>query len=268
MGNITLCVDIYAADVVWHNFSGGEAHCRINPFPFRHIAKDLYISAMMTDASDIMRLLLLTDAARRQFGDIPVHLTCPYLPYARQDRVCAPGEALSLRVMCDLINAQRYASVTVWDCHSDVGPALLDRCINKPALDFLRYLDVGNCVLVAPDAGAIKKVSGIAKALGCPMVRADKTRDPRDGSITGTVAYSEHVGKADFLVVDDICDGGRTFIELAKVLQPLTDGRVLLYITHSIFSAGFDELSKHIDHIYTANPFGQVPGDFVTIIKA
>ena len=33
----------------------------------------------------------------------------------------------------------------------------------------------------------------------------------------------------------DICDGGRTFIELAKVLKDNGAKRVTLYVTHGIF---------------------------------
>jgi len=136
---------------------------------------------------------------------------------------------------------------------------LLDRVILVPALHFVRQLDLltkpDKPILVAPDAGALKKVSSIAKALGTQWVRADKSRDPATGEITGTVVYSEHVGQRDFLIVDDICDGGRTFIALAEALRPLTDGRVYLYVTHGIFSSGYDALTAAIDGIYTANSF-------------
>ena len=39
------------------------------------------------------------------------------------------------------------------------------------------------------------------------------------------------------------------------MLRPLTAGRVKLYVTHGIFSAGFDALAAHIDRIFVANPF-------------
>jgi ribose-phosphate pyrophosphokinase len=80
--------------------------------------------------------------------------------------------------------------------------------------------------------------------------------------------YSEHVRDHNFLIVDDICDGGRTFIELAKVLRPLTNGSIFLYVTHGIFSQGLDVFKGVIDHIYTANLFNPShEGELVTVIR-
>lgn len=239
-------------------FSGGEVHVRILE-PNEAPGQLFEITARLHGSVEIMELLLLTDALRRMSAGARIRLVCPYFPYARQDRVCASGEALSLRVVADLINAQGYESVEVWDAHSDVTGAVLNRMVSLPALHFVRQLDLlakaDKPILVAPDAGALKKVSSIAKTLGLQWVRADKSRDPKSGEITGTVVYSDHVGPRHFLIVDDICDGGRTFIALAEALRPLTDGKVCLYVTHGIFSAGYDALTAAIDVIYTANTF-------------
>ncbi len=244
-------------------FSGGEVQVRVQ-VPEVSTGDRFRITSHLDSAQSVMELLMLTDALRRIAANAPVELVCPYFPYARQDRVCAPGEALSVRVMADLINAQRYASVEIWDAHSDVAGALLDRVTNIPSVEFVRRLDLLDGskpapVLVAPDAGAMKKVSGIAKELKLEWVRADKSRNPKTGEITGTVVYSEPVGDRDFLIVDDICDGGRTFTALAKVLRPLTTGRILLYVTHGIFSAGYEPLLEDIDAVYTANRLRPLP---------
>ena len=239
-------------------FSGGEVHVRIVE-PDEAPGLQFRITAHLRGSVEIMELLLLTNALRRMSLGAKIRLVCPYFPYARQDRVCAPGEALSLRLMAELINAQGYESIEVWDAHSDVTGAILDRVVSIPALHFVRQLDLLKAadkpVLVAPDAGALKKVSSIAKAVGTQWVRADKSRDPITGDITGTVVYSEPVGQRDFLIIDDICDGGRTFIALAEALRRLTDGQIYLYVTHGIFSAGYESLTTAIDGIYVANSF-------------
>lgn len=240
-------------------FSGGEIQVRVTDSVGK--GQELTIQAFLVCSDDIMELVLLVDALRRAAGaHIKIHLICPYLPYARQDRVCATGEALALKVMCGIINGLDFSTVTVWDVHSDVSLALLNNAFNIPQKVFVGRVGWtrATTVLVAPDAGAIKKTQDITKALGIPMVRADKIRSVEDGSITGTTVYTEHVGDKDFLIVDDICDGGRTFIELAKVLRPLTNGKIYLYVTHGIFSKGLDVFNGLIDGVYTANPFPQV----------
>lgn len=249
-------------------FKGGEVQVKIadDQYPSRWDLDRFFnfqIRAHIRNSDDIMALLLLTDAVRRKFGRLPIKVELPYIPYARQDRVCAPGEALSMKVFADLINAQGYDMVKVWDPHSDVATALIDNCEVVKQYTFVERtishqmnLYRTNLVLVSPDAGANKKVFESAQYSRIKdVVRADKIRDVTNGAILETKVYSEHVGDKDFLILDDICDGGRTFVELAKVLRPLTKGKIFLYVTHGIFSAGFDELRKHIDQIYTANSF-------------
>lgn len=260
-------------------FSGGEVQVSVSSegnAPMTPSGRWIFdIRADLRDANGIMELLLVTDALRRVYTIDRLDLTMPYLPYARQDRVMKEGESLALRVFCDLINAQKYDSVTVWDVHSSVAEALLDNVYNVPVETILDIVGKRNLfddfrgfpenavdgdrpVLVAPDAGAIKKIHKVAEWLETPYIRADKTRDVKTGAITGTVVYPPPGGflhNRDYLIVDDICDGGRTFIELARELRKDTNGRIMLYVTHGIFSQGFDELLKHIDHIYCANPF-------------
>ncbi len=249
------------------HFPGGEIQVRVAR-PVVH-GEAVEIMARLHSSHDIMKLLLVTDAVRRQVEHgMPVHLVCPYLPYARQDRVCSTGEAHSLKVMCNLINSQGYASVTVWDPHSDVAPALLERCSVISAADIIcaemcqifkdRISGTNGTVLVSPDAGAAKKVMEVGKRLTMPVLQATKVRDPMSGAISNTaiIGVGERLSGmegCDFLIVDDICDGGRTFIELAKVLRPLTTGKIKLYVTHGIFSQGVSIMLKSIDEIYTAN---------------
>ena len=226
------------------------------------------ITADLRSGDDIMELLMVTDALRRLPGgrSAAIHLVVPYLPYARQDRVCNPGEALGLRVMCDLINAQGYASVEVWDAHSDVALALLDRVIHVEAWRFVSAFYDPNMVMVAPDEGAVKRTHRCAQEVLADVVHAEKIRDTLTGEITGTEVHSQGVGSRDFLIVDDICDGGRTFIELAKKLRPLTTGKIYLYVTHAIMSKGLDVMRPFLDGIYTANSWVEDTSGFLRVV--
>jgi ribose-phosphate pyrophosphokinase len=240
-------------------FSGGEVQVKVDGVS--QPGESVTIQASLESSQDIMALLMATDAVRRRFGSrTPIRLVCPYLPYARQDRVMNAGEALGIRVMCDLLNGLDFESVEVWDVHSDVSLALLDRAIHYEQKMFVQRIPVNdpNTIYVAPDAGAMKKVLASAKAYGREMITAQKVRDTKTGDITGTQVHYSGSSDRDFLILDDICDGGRTFTELAKELKKLTSGKVYLYVTHGIFSKGFEPFEGLIDHIYVANPFKTV----------
>jgi ribose-phosphate pyrophosphokinase len=238
-------------------FQGGEMHVTVG---LAGAVDALRIRAHLPDSDSVMTLLLTADALRIAYPGKPITLDLPYVPYARQDRVANVGESLSAKVFCNLINAQGFDRVIVQDPHSDVVSALLDRVVIDDPLPALRRAldDIGEPVaLVAPDAGARKRVMKLAKELGLAVVFADKERNPLDGKITGTEVHGE-LPVCPLLVVDDICDGGRTFTELATALGRTQDSQgfsrpLYLYVTHGIFSKGLDPLLAGYSKVYTRN---------------
>jgi len=245
---------LYPIDFKSFVFSGGEVSVKITG---ETEYSRYFIRALLQSSNDVFELLMVTDALRRIAPNTPINLEMPYIPYARQDRVCDHGEALSIRVFADLINAQNYSSVTVWDAHSEVSLALLNKCANiKPSVFVTKIPGIDKIsVLVSPDAGANKKVFELAYSLGGKreVLRADKTRDVKTGQITGTVVYCEDLAGEDVLIVDDIGDGMRTFIELGKKLKEKNAGKVILFVTHAICSKGVDVLNGSVDILYSAN---------------
>ncbi len=232
-------------------FSGGECHIKIN---IADISDKTSITAHLSSSDDIMCLMLAVDAIRRVNPATVINLTIPYFPYARQDRVCNEGESLSVKVMADIINSLHCASVTIYDPHSDVTPALLNNCKIIPLAEIVsnhlaKMVADKKLALVSPDAGAEKKTRMAAKLLSAEVFCSSKTRDTMTGNITATAIHADVNGR-DLLIVDDICDGGRTFIELAKELKGGGAGDIYLYVTHGIFSQGLSEISPHFKHIY------------------
>jgi len=241
-------------------FSGGEVQVKLKNFERLDLDNQediIDIYAHLTSSDDVMELCLLTNALRNAFGPrVFLNLIMPYIPYARQDRIMTEGESLAINVFANIINSLNFYYVEVWDAHSDVSVALLNNCHNKSIEDLLPEEAYSrDTVLVAPDAGAIKKVQKLSQKLKLPFVHATKIRDVKDGGITGTKVYSNHIGNKNFLIVDDICDGGRTFVELAKELRPLTNGHISLYVTHGIFSKGLGVFNGLIDNVYSRLSF-------------
>lgn len=261
-----MSIRIFGCDIPATLFPGGEVNVRLASSAYINTGR-IAIRANLHTSQDIMTLLMVTDALRR-YGTENIYLICPYLPYARQDRINLAGEALGVKVMADLINSQGYESVEVWDCHSDVGLALIDRVVHVPSERFVQpmllhgisffppLVPYENLVLVAPDAGSIKKVAKLSNLVKRPFIRADKKRDVSTGKITETIVYWDQLrDNQDVLIVDDICDGGATFVELAKALREYTEGRIYLYVTHGIFSRGFQVFDNLFERVICANPF-------------
>jgi ribose-phosphate pyrophosphokinase len=229
-------------------FNGGENHIKIHG---SHVA--VTIECLAKSADNVMELLMAVDALRRS-GTQWISLFLPYVPYARQDRVMVPGEPLSVKVFCDMINALNLKAVYTLDNHSGVATALLNKCVE---VDYLPLLDgiARDCILISPDAGSEKKVAKAAKRFGLDIVTCSKVRQPSTGKIIDTRVNTSDLHGKDCLIIDDICDGGRTFIEIARRLATMNPGRIDLYVSHGIFSRGIEPFHENFNTLYTANLF-------------
>ncbi|MCP5006663.1 MAG: ribose-phosphate pyrophosphokinase [Planctomycetes bacterium] len=237
-------------DYDYFRFSGGEEHVRLNG-SYRY--EKYNIQAKIKNSRDLMVLLLLNDSLKRR-GDEDITLSLHYVPYARQDRVCNVGESFSLKVFCDLINACGFDKVYITDPHSDVAPALLNNVVIQEQHSLTQCIREKYDSIISPDGGALKKAFKTAQYMKAEVIVASKVRDVSTGDIVKTEVHADIVPDK-VLIVDDICDGGRTFIELAKVLRAKGAETVDLYVTHGIFSKGFEVFEGLINTIYTTDSF-------------
>lgn len=211
--------------------------------------------------------------AEREFFDIAslralmpharLHLYMPFLPYGRQDKPVSNKNTFSLRVFAELINNLDPFTVTTIDAHN---PQETHRLFQKmetvgPGHFQLRARDASGCAtLVYPDESAFLKYDRFHKNSGISYIVFEKVREQLTGNIMRHQIQSFSLpSKAghSFLLVDDICDGGATFISVAKALieqsYPVLP-KISLFVTHGIFSKGRDHLLKNgIDEIYTTD---------------
>jgi len=232
------------------NFSGGEKHIKLKTT----VPATITIETQIKSSDCIMKLLLATDALKRQ-GAKDISLIMPYVPYGRQDRIMVQGEPLSIKVFTDLINVQSYKEVYTLDNHSAVTGALIDRNIEIDNSRILSMLFLQNGIIVSPDAGSLKKCTKIAGKFGLKLVLASKIRDVKTGEIRATKVQCQDLKGLPCYIIDDICDGGKTFIELAKILKKRGAGKIILYVSHGIFSKGISLIEKYINEIYTTINF-------------
>lgn len=240
-------------------FPGGELGVKIEHYSL--LGCDVRIKATIKNSDDLIGLGLLKNAIDAYFPR-SVDLLLPYVPYSRQDRMCETGESLSLKFFADYINYMNFREVVLFDPHSDVTSALIHRCTIHTQLDIIgnferlkRFCLSQDLVFVSPDAGANKKVFKLCQYFNEKgFVKADKVRDTKTGFIEKIEVYYEDFKRSDMIIFDDICDGGATFIALAKVLKEKNAGNIYLYVTHGIFSKGLDVLfDAGISKIFTTD---------------
>ena len=179
-----------------------------------------------------------------------------FLPYARQDKPVANDRTFALRAFAPILNSMRWGSVTLRDPHS-LWAALLINCATAVYYTEEAKVACNSCacdLLCFPDAGALEKYAPLFPAHA--TVSASKVRDQETGAITGTRVHGVVTGRR-VLIVDDICDGGATFIGLAAALRENGAAFVALFVSHGIFSKGTRVLFESgIERIFT--PEGEV----------
>ncbi len=247
-------------------FSGGEVHVKVDMEAFKSSFMNLEniqkveVHQDIRSSDDFMAVVMVKDALDEifRFNPKPIELISLYVPYARQDRYCEKGEAFGVKAFSRLLNALNFSRVVIADPHSEVTPAVITNLDVIPqdeiAFKMLSWkLRMENFELVSPDGGALKKIFKLGTKMGLQVHCADKIRDTATGNIVRTDISVQDFKGANLMIVDDICDGGRTFIELAKVLRERNAGKIQLFVTHGIFSKGVDVFDGYIDCIHSFN---------------
>ena len=190
-----------------------------------------------------------------------------YMPYSRQDRD-GGNSVFTLKSVCNFINSLNFDQVVVLEPHSDVTPALLNRCqvVNK-TLDILDKamsavgFDKENDIIIFPDAGAQKRysVDSVKHQLTGLKHRDFNTGKIDSMQLVGTFSHKQLSPLSDdplnIIIVDDLCSYGGTFKMAASCFYELLDphmGRyeiarrynMYLVVTHaetSMLKGGIEE---------------------------
>lgn len=279
-------------------FKGGEPHIKINTKDLKEYRyesdspDEITITHQINTYNDMGLLSIAVDALKRINKDVKLYLFLPYFPGARQDRLMVQGEPLTSAVYVKQLDAMGFETITSFDLHSDVVGGMF-AVLNTEFIDISNHKFVLKVlqdiypqqysvlpIIISPDAGSNKKVGKLTQYLSqfnkLDVVKCDKTRDIKTGKLTGFIAYVDDLGKRDCIIVDDICDGGGTFLGLVKELKKKNAGNVYLVISHGIFSKGLNELAKEFNGIYLtdsvnylkySNAFGNYDEDKFKVIE-
>ena len=246
----------------------GETHqYKLTKFPDNSIKFELKTSGTITKVvttlrtnDDIVALLLISDVLARKGFTPELYIT--YMMYQQDDRLFDEDESFGLKTISKLINSLCFSKVKIFHPHSDKVEFIdnLEIISNESVIIQVLYnmhrgrpIDFKGLTWIIPDAGAFKtQFKQIEKWDIENFVTCMKSRVHTTGEIT-TVVNTDDLQGQDCIIIDDICLGGRTFINIAQELKKKNCGKLYLYVSHGIFNKGLDELYKYFDIIYTTD---------------
>ena len=174
-------------------------------------------------------------------------------------------EVFTLKYFCEFINSLDLKKVLVFDPHSDVSLALLNR-VEKVSLVgpiSCAITQSSPDIVYFPDAGAMKRYSNIVKETcgrgNIQIAYGNKIRDWNTGEIKGLEIVGEIPQGAKVLMIDDICSYGGTMYFSAKKLKELGAGDIEMYVSHcedSIINPEKGKIFKEpdlINQVYTTD---------------
>lgn len=237
------------------------------------------IKARINNWNDL-QVLVCAVASLRRLGIQVIHLFCPIILGSRSDRKFEKGGSNYMKdVISPIINSLGFSTVTSYDVHSYVSEACINNFDNMSNISLLRNFLTnwypnrkfsnttdknGNIemfgnkfILVSPDAGALHKVNKLAEEIGYKgnIITCTKERDA-EGKLTKTyVPIDGRNLEKDVIIIDDICDGGRTFINIVNALKSYKEfkGKVYFVVSHMLHDTPNPELLSLFDGIYCTN---------------
>lgn len=235
-------------------FPNGESYIDID-FELKRGCHDInVVSVKFESDSDLLHLKFIKDYLDNQ--RVKATLEIPYMPYSRMDRQ-EEKRLFTLKSVATFINSMNFEEVIVWEPHSEVSIALIDRVKVKNTTHDLAIMTIRDVLglkgsmwlndkkeelfakaveqgvyLVYPDAGAAKRYQ---KEFKYPnVITCNKERDFNTGNITSlTLQTDSDLGSCKTaIIVDDLCSKGGTFILTSKVLKEKGINTIYLVVTH------------------------------------
>jgi ribose-phosphate pyrophosphokinase len=264
-----------------HRFSEGNLFVRVGE---NVRGRDVFIiQGTAFPANDnFMELLFWIDALKRSSAS-SVTALIPYFGYAKGDKKDEPRVSIRARVCADAIQAAGADRVVTLDLHAPQVQGFfaipVDDLYSLPALyEPVSSLGLENLVVVAPDAGSVKKARLWATRLKAPTAIADKRR-PDHSEVAEIVDLMGSVEDRTALIVDDFVISGGTLADCARVLvdrgatavyaavshglmagnarETIDDSPILrLFMTDSV-EAHPEELSHKVEVVSVAGLFGE-----------
>ena len=234
----------------------------------------IVVRTRLLSNDDIIALALVKDVINNKYVNVKTILKIDYMMYQQDDRRFKTEESFGLKVISNFINTMKWDKVEIFHPHSD-KVEFIDNCIIASNQSFVEdaILDVRSYTFnrfpywVIPDSGAFKTQFKQIENIEYPnFITCMKSRNHETGGIETVVNVGDLSGQACF-IVDDICLGGRTFIQIAQKLREKNCGKLYLIVSHGVFNQGIEHLLEHFDYIYTTDSICSIEHEKLKIHK-
>lgn len=234
------------------SFPDGEKHLKINELNRKNTVE---IICRICNSDDLFLLMQLSDILNRQCVTVEL-ITVSYLMTMRCDRLFSFEEAYSLQIVANVINSFNAQAVILIEPHSDKSMFLINSSVPR-YLSLNLVPNSSNTIFCFPDKGAYTRYSNKLYSKFKPII-CSKVRNEFDGSLLefNIEDKGDYKEGMSICVVDDLCDGGGTFIGIGNLLrEKLNPENLILNITHAIQKQGLEKVANVYDEVNITNSY-------------
>jgi len=164
----------------------------------------------------------------------------PLFPYARQDKKDKSRAPITAKLVANMIQKSGCDHVITMDLHASQIQGFFDVPVDNlyaepSAILYIRtHFDLGDVVIVSPDAGGAKRATSIADRLGVDFALFHKER--KKANEVSRMVLVGHVKDKVAILVDDMADTCGTLCLAASHLSEAGATKVFAFVTHGILS--------------------------------
>lgn len=246
--DIAQCLGVPLGDVQIERFADGETYVQYKESVRGADAFIIQPTCPPVD-SNFMELLILIDAMRRASAD-RITAVLPYYGYARQEKKDKPREAITAKLIADVLVASGADRVITLDLHADAIQGFFNIPVDHlTALgmfaDYFAEKDLHNVVIVSPDEGRVKQARKLVRRLDAPLAVGYKHHETH-GHTEITQLAGDVAGKTPIILEDMITTGGSIIECVDALLEHGAKPEIYVACTHGILAANAaDRLNDH-----------------------
>lgn len=236
-------------------FPDGEVQITLGEFSRKG---ELNVRCRITSGEELFILTQVCDILVRHGMQFSVSIY--YLMGMRMDRVMDFNRPYTLKLIVNILDNLGASNISIFSPHSDASLDLFRKTDVTEIRSEQWVLELGRFYkeyqIVLPDAGAVERYYS---GFGVPadVIIGEKVRDIATGKILSIkVKNPEALDGRPLMILDDLCDGGGTFMGLAKAIRDIKpDTNISIAIFHMVNPKGIENLSKTFNHVYFTNSY-------------